>query len=227
MTRLLVILMLGVLAAGAAAQDLSPLPPDLAPRLQDIDRRAAEVADLRADFEQTRTSPLIRTPMKSSGTLIVRGDRVRWDTRRPHPSVMTIGGGEVRIHYPEERVLEVYEARGDLRELTGSPLPKLKVLRERFTIAPADVGELGGETGRHVALELVPRSDELKENVARVRVLVDEKAACLAVMEMTDPDGEVTRLEFKNVRVNAGVKDSELELRVPEGTRTVRPAGGS
>jgi outer membrane lipoprotein carrier protein len=224
--RLLVILML-IAAAAVRAQDIAPLPPDLAARLTEIDRRAAEVKDLRAEFEQTRTSPLIRTPMKSSGTLVVRGDRVRWDTRRPHPSVMTIGGGEIRIHYPEERVLEVYEARGDLRELTGSPLPKLDVLRKSFSIAAADAAQLGGDAGKHVALELTPRNEELRKNVARVRVLVDERAACLAMMEMTDPDGDVTRLEFKNVRVNTGVKDSELELRVPEGTETVHPAGGS
>jgi outer membrane lipoprotein-sorting protein len=225
---MLAILLLLALAAGARAQDdLSPLPAGLAPRLEDIDRRAAEVKDLRAEFEQTRTSPLIRTPMKSSGTLVVRGDRVRWDTRKPHASVMTIGGGEIRIHYPEERVLEVYEAKGDLRELTGSPLPKLDVLRKSFTIAAAEASALGGDAERHVALELTPRSGELRQNVTRVRVLVDERTACLAVMEMTDPDGDVTRLEFKNVRINAGVKDSELELRVPDGTETVHPAGGS
>ncbi|MCC6660287.1 MAG: outer membrane lipoprotein carrier protein LolA [Phycisphaerales bacterium] len=225
MTRLAAILFLVALAAAARAQDLSPLPANLAPRLEDIDRRAATVADLRADFEQTRYSTLVRAPMKSSGTLAVRGGRVRWDTRKPHASVMTIGDGEIRIYYPEERVLEVYEARGDLRELTGSPLPRLSVLRERFTIEPADPASFGAGTDgdRSVALELLPRTDDLREHVARVRVLVDAQTACLKVMEMTDPDGEVTRLEFKNIRVNPGVKDSELDLRIPEGTQTVHP----
>jgi outer membrane lipoprotein-sorting protein len=205
-----------------------PTGEPLERRLAEIDERSALVKDLRADFEQRKHTALLREPLVSSGSIVVKDERVRWDTRRPRPSTMTIGGGEVRMYYPDAGVLEIYAAEGDLRDLSGSPLPRLPVLRRHFDLASLEPSALGVEQDgeRFVALELTPKNEALRDQIARVRVVLDSTVPAVTRLEMTDPDGDRTELAFTNIRVNTGVAESELELHVPAGTRTSRPGSG-
>src|SRR6185295_18779565 len=96
---------------------------------------------------------------------------------------------------------------------------------------------------------LLPKSDELKKHVREVRVLLDEPPAnettgsgkaekngadnrdkhaygVVRQVEVTDADGDRTVVVFKEIRTNTGLKDHDLELTVPEGTRTSHPLEG-
>lgn len=213
-------------------------------RLEEIDRRALDVKDLRADFEQRKHTTLLKKPLVSSGTVAVKGDATRWDTRSPRVSVMASKGAEIRVYYPAESpgtrgVVEIYNASGELDAIAGSPLPRLAALRRQFTLSPIDVAELlaGSDdtrkTGekdssapRHdhlIAAELIPIHPELRAHVERVRVLIDASTPCLLKMQIVSGEGERTEIEFRNVKVNSGVTVGEVELRVPDGTREVRP----
>jgi outer membrane lipoprotein-sorting protein len=44
---------------------------------------------------------------------------------------------------------------------------------------------------------------------------------------MTDPDGEVTEIVFRNVKLNSGVRDDEMDQKLPPGVRVSRPLGDS
>jgi outer membrane lipoprotein-sorting protein len=198
-------------------------------RLEEIDKRIGAITDLRAQFEQRRHTPLLKAPMVSSGRVVLKSERVRWDTMRPRPSVMTIDRREVRIHDPEARVLEVYEVSGSLAEFSGSPLPRLETLRRNFSFAPMAPGDMGAPAGddRYVGIELTPVTEDLRDHVSRVRVVLDSSVPCVSVIEILDADGERTEIRFTEVRTNAGVKESELALEVPAGTRVSRPMGGA
>ncbi len=228
---------LAALLAGGGRRDAAPpdQPQSLGPprtpdaRLEEIDKRIGAITDLRAEFEQRRHTPLLKAPMVSSGRVVLKSERVRWDTVRPRPSVMTIDRHEVRIHDPEAGVLEVYEVGGSLAEFSGSPLPRLETLRKTFSfaaMAPSDLGvPAGGD--RYVGIELAPVTEDLREHVSRVRVVLDASVPCVSVIEILDADGERTEIRFTEVRTNTGVKDSELTLEVPAGTRVSRPMGGA
>ncbi len=197
-------------------------------RLEEIDKRIGAITDLRAEFEQRRHTPLLKAPMVSWGRVVLKSERVRWDTVRPRPSVMTIDRHEVRIHDPEAGVLEVYEVGGSLAEFSGSPLPRLETLRKNFSfaaMAPADLGAPAGDD-RYVGIELTPVTEDLRDHVSRVRVVLDSTVPCVTVIEVLDADGERTEIRFTDVLTNIGVKESDLMLEVPAGTRVSRPMGG-
>jgi outer membrane lipoprotein-sorting protein len=198
-------------------------------RLEEIDKAIGAITDLRAEFEQRRHTPLLKVPMMSSGRVVLRAERVRWDTVRPRPSVMTIDRHEVRIYDPEAEVLEVYELGGSLAEFSGSPLPRLETLRRNFSLAPMAPRDLGAPAGddRYVGIELTPATEDLREHVSRVRVVLDTSVPCVNVIEIVDADGERTEIRFTEVRINTGVKESELTLEVPAGTRVSRPLGAA
>ncbi len=224
-----------LLASSCHGQEASkPAPmttaedPVLISRLEVIDKKAAAAADLSADFEQKKFTPMLKQPMVSSGTLQVKGAAARWETLKPEPSIMRIDDRELRIYYPNQKVIEVYPIGDEVRRLTASPLPRLASIRAEFFIAQINPHELDPEasTQTAVGLELKPRGDKLKEHVSSVRVLLDSTSGCATRVEVIDPDGDRTVLAFSRIKMNTGIRDSDLELKTLNGVKVVKPLGG-
>lgn len=216
----------------------APAPPPSSPpstttplieRLEEIDRRGAEIRDLVADFEQRKHTPLLKKPLVSTGRVLVKGARVRWETLEPHATTMTIDEREVKIYYPDQKSLEIYPVEGGLARLSASPLPRLDAIREQFEIEAVSVADLDSEADprESLALRLTPLQDSLKEHLSEVRVLLHIPSACMTRLEMIDADGERTTIVFRNVRTDTGIEAKALELTVPRATSVSRPLDGT
>ena len=198
-----------------------------AKRLEAVDAAMAKVADLRADFEQRRHTPLLKKPLVSKGTVLTKGERVRWDTATPRASTLLIEGGVIRLHYPSDNMVEEYPAGDGFKDLAGAPLPRLSILKERFEISQIALKQLGAseENATLLAIQLKPKSEALKSHITSVKVLIDESRPAAIKVVMTDPEGEETEILFSNVKLNGGVEDDEVELKLPKGVRISRPLG--
>lgn len=197
-------------------------------RLEVVDAAMAKVEDLRADFEQRRHTPLLKKPLVSSGVVLTKGTLVRWDTAAPHASSLLVGPESIKVYYPADNLVEVYPVGEGFKDLAGAPLPRLSVLKARFDIAraaPEDPSAIK-EDAKLLAVQLTPKSEELRKHVASVKVFIDESRPAATKVVMTDPDGEVTEIVFSNVQLNSGVRDDEMEQKLPPGVRVSRPLGG-
>jgi outer membrane lipoprotein carrier protein len=221
------VLALSALARGApaGAGDAKPAPPDaaLAAQLDDIDRRAGRAKDLSGRFTQEKHTALLKKPLVSSGRIRMKGAVVRWDTESPEPTVLYSDGREIRMYYPKQATVEVYPIDRRLGDLAASPLPRLDILRRHFRIeraadAPRD--------DRTVELKLTPTDESLAQHVDEVRVTLDVPAAAVTRVEMLDADGDRTVIRFTDLRTNTGIRDGELDLSVPAGTKVSRPLEG-
>jgi outer membrane lipoprotein-sorting protein len=193
-------------------------------RMLDIDARAAKIADLTADFEQQKFTAMLKKPLVSSGTVAVRGAAMLWKTRKPEPSELQIDQREVRIYYPEQKTIEVYQVQQKLGQLAASPLPRLAVLREHFSFAPIAVLELGErDDTKFFAVRMQPADEELREHVESVRVLLDAQRGLIVRLEMRDSDGDRTLISFANVKTNAGLRDDDLKIAAPADVKVTRP----
>ena len=228
-TRLLTCLLLGLCTtlSVVAAQNTPPADredPALAKQLEEIDARAAKIKDFTSDFRQEKFTALLKKPLISTGRVRVSGTIIRWDTQKPEPAVLFSDGREVRMYYPGQKLLEIYTIDQRLGELAASPLPRLSTLRQHFTIQAADGKAFKPSKDRRtLALRLVPRDESLKEHVEHVDVLLDTEAAHILELEITDADGDRTRVTFSNVRLDTGVKPADLALSVPADTTVSRP----
>ena len=83
-----------------------------------------KIADLTADFEQQKFTAMLKKPLISSGAVAVRGSAMLWKTRKPEPSELQIDQKEVRIYYPAQETIEVYQVEQKLGQLAASPLPR-------------------------------------------------------------------------------------------------------
>ena len=163
----------------------------------------------------------------------MKGSVVRWDTEAPEPSVLHSDGREIRMYYPRQRAVEVYPIDRRLTDLAASPLPRLAALREHFRIEKAELRDLVGneaeneaKQGRRVALRLTPTDSFLKEHVDQVLVLLDADAASVLRVEVDDADGDRTVIRFSEVKLNVGLKEADVALAVPPGTKESRPLEG-
>lgn len=212
---------------GAACSQAPEPPESLNERLEALDARAAKIHGLRARFEQRKHTPMLKRPMVSRGTLTVLGPRSRWETTEPHPSVMTIDESSLRIYYPEHRVQEVFLIGQDVRMVSGSPLPRLSLLRELFEISEAseevEAKESDGE--RWLALALRPKTDAFREHVHRVVVVIDTQVPIARRIVMEMADGDRTEMLFHDPVMDVAIQESDVEFKAPAGTRIVHPLG--
>ncbi len=219
--------MLLVSGAGAASPSSAPTTdPALWTKLTEIDARAQKITSLSADFEQKKFTALLRKPLVSAGHVYVKGSIMRWDTQRPEQTVMLVSDKDFRLYYPAQKTVEVYPLDRKVAELAASPLPRLGVLKERFSFLQIPVAEMDpkADAEKCIAMKLTPLQEELREHVQEVRVLLDVAAAHIVQAELTDADGDRTVIRFSNVQVNADVGD--LDLKLPPGTKITRPLEG-
>ena len=208
------------------------------------------IESYRAEFTQQKFSPLLMDPIESRGRVRVSQGVSRWDTDSPHASTMLIEGGELKLYYPEQSTLEVYDLGDRLESMAASPVLEVGVLQEYFTLASA---RRDAEAGR-LELVLLPRQEQMAESLEQVVVSVAlageavesaseggadatsegvvedggvaAGAGALRRLEMTDLDGETTVLEFHEIRLNPRIEAQSLKLELPEGTTVVRPVEG-
>ena len=238
----------GIIAAQVLGVAFAPPPPAVVPakpaiesnaeppaderaaferRLEAVDEAMSKVTDLRAKFEQRKHTPLLKKPLVSKGTVVTKGERVRWDTAEPRESTLLVGDGKVRLFYPADKLVEEYPAGEGFKDLAGGPLPRLAVLKQRFEITPMTPKELGvaDAPSRLLALRLTPRTEELRNHVASVQVLIDEATPAAIKVVIVDPEGETTEILFSDVKPNVGVSDADVALKLPDGVRISRPLG--
>ncbi|MEM6458182.1 MAG: outer membrane lipoprotein carrier protein LolA [Planctomycetota bacterium] len=189
-------------------------------RVAEVLAERPEVTSLRARFVQEKFTPLLAEPIRSTGVVRSVDGWSRWDTQTPHASVMLMGGGELRLYYPEAQTLEVYDLDDGAMALSAAASPDVATLRDRFELADLQQGNDGALT-----LRLWPRGGTLAEAVEEVAVELAAGGG-LRSMAVTDADGETTATVFEDVELNPGIEPEELELELPAGTRVVRPLAG-
>lgn len=210
--------MIGVLVLAVCLA--SDLPQDL----DAIDRRAAGIEAVEARFTERRYTALLRAPMESSGTIRAIAGVVRWDTTTPARSSTIITESEVRIFYPEDPLLEVWEVSSRVGQLASSPIPRIAALRDLFEIA------LVGGTPGVVTLRLTPLDPRAREHLDYIRLEIDRATAVVMRVEIGMVDGDRTEIVLDRVKLNTGLTKKDLALEIPPDTQVVRrraPTGAS
>lgn len=196
--------------------------------LVEIDARGAQVKDLKADFTQQKFTPLLKKPLTSTGTILIKGSASLWHTTQPEPTVMRIDDKELRLLYPRQKVMEVYPTGQKMASLAASPFPRLEVLKKHFTFEQMPTKDLDptAREGDTIALRMQPTEAELRKHIDEVRVLLQVSTGFVLKAVTVDSDGDRVALSFSNIRINGGVPDRELELVVPTGVKVTHPLEG-
>jgi chaperone LolA len=168
---------------------------------------------LEADFQQSLFDENLNRLEDSRGAfLLSRPDRFRWDYRQPEAQLIIADGDKVWIY---DRDLSQVTERAMGAALGATPAMLLSSDRpvgENF-----EVSELRPSGG----LEWIGLKPRLSDTgFSHIRLGLDRNV--LKLMELIDSFGQLTRIEFSNIRRNPRIDPSAFEFEPPKGVDVIR-----
>lgn len=205
-----------LLLATTTSMQAAP-PVTLAQVIKKVQEQQKKTATLQADFRQEKELALMAKPEVSSGTFIYsRPSNVRWTYDSPKRVQMVIAGGFLTTYYPElnkaeridvkrfeDRIFKYMGATGAIDELA-----------RYFDFTFTD-----SKSKSVFVLDLTPKNRAVSKRVQRIKLWIDKSTYLTSKIEYVEGDGDITRYEFTNVRINENVPPSQFALTFPSTVR--------
>ena len=172
---------------------------------------------LEADFKQEKTLALLSQPEISTGHFTYeKPNNVLWTYDAPKRVTMLIANGFLTTYYPElkkaERI-EVKKYQDRIFKYMGAS-GALDELAQYFDFTFSNKGDQPT-----FVLDLTPKSKTIAKRVQHIKIWIDKKSFLTTKFEYTEGDGDMTRYEFMNIKVNQPVAQSKFELNLPDSVR--------
>jgi len=212
-----------VAALGLAALAM-PAVAAKAPKADSLDEviRKVQAAQnktntLQADFRQEKTLALMAKPEVSTGRFIYsKPNNVLWTYDAPKRVTMLIANGMLTTYYPDlnkaERI-EVKRYQDRIFKYMGAS-GAIEELGAWFNFTFTNTSDKA-----YYTLDLDPKSKSIAKRVRHIRIYIDKTSYLTTQFEYTEGDGDKTRYEFTNVKVNAPVEQSRFTLQLPSSVR--------
>jgi outer membrane lipoprotein-sorting protein len=197
---------LASLPAGAAGVTLEQV-------IKKIQEQQKKTSTLQADFRQEKELALLAKPEVSTGTFVFsRPSNVLWTYTAPKRVQMVIADGFMTTYYPdlrkaekidvkrfEDRIFKYMGASGAIDELA-------RYFDFTFTDSKSKPTYL---------LDLTPKNKAVSKRVQRIKLWIDKTTFLTSKIEYVEGDGDITRYEFTNLRINEPVPHSRFAISLP------------
>lgn len=202
---------LGPVGAAEPLDDLAG-PAKLEALIDRVVERQRELRSLQAEFVQLKSSELLLEPVESHGEFaFLAPDRVRWDYEAPDEMVVVFADDTLTTYHPQqqraERVTVASKHRRFVRALAGTQ--PLDDLASQFAIALTDPGD-----PEPYRLTLTPTHRTLARRIDRIVLEIDRQLMLPVVVEYRGSDGDLTRYEFRDMKLDPGLEVSRFELEL-------------
>lgn len=186
--------------------------------VQDMQAFLGRVHSLKANFTQVVLDANLQTVKQTSGTLAIkRPNRFRWDYAAPNQEIIDSDGTRVWIYDVELQQVTVKPLTGTLAASPAVLLAGSNDVQQNFTVK-----DLGSENG----LSWVGITPKIKDTDFD-SVRLGFRGEMVAVMELKDALGNLTRITFNHVQVNPPLSDSLFKFTPPPGADVIGDAGKS
>lgn len=200
-----------------AAAARSTKPDSLDEVIRKVQLAQSKTNTLQADFRQEKTLALLAKPEVSTGRFVYsKPNNVLWSYDAPKRVTMLIANGMLTTYYP------------DLNKAERIEVKRYQDRIFKYMGASGAIDELGAwfnftfrntEDKPYYVLDLDPKSKTIAKRVRHIRIFIDKKSYLTTEFEYTEGDGDKTRYEFLNVKLNAPVEQSRFTLALPSGVR--------
>jgi outer membrane lipoprotein-sorting protein len=228
---LLALLPLAALSAPATAQkNQGNGKPDLEYILSMMDRSAVDFKSLTASIEHIKYTAVVQDTSTESGEILVRKDaKMRINFIAPDPRTILRNGDNLYIYTPKIHRVEEYNI-GKNRAMADQYLAlgfgtRVEALRRNYALALTGEEELDGH--KTAVLELTPRSDEVKKQISKIQMWVDE-SSWLPIQQKffeASGSGDYFMSRYTKVLKNLKVPENRFKPDWPKGTKVEKPRG--
>jgi outer membrane lipoprotein-sorting protein len=192
-----------------------------------MDRSAEDFRSLTAALDHVKYTAVVKDTSTESGEIYVRKDsKLRIDFITPDPRTIIRNGDNLYIYTPKINRVEEYNI-GKNRALADQYLAlgfgtRTDNLKKSYTVGLSGEEEIDGH--KMALVELVPRSDEVRRQVTKIVMWVDE-ASWLPVQQkfLEAGSGDYFLSRYKNVMKNLKIGDGKFKPDWPKGTKIEKP----
>jgi outer membrane lipoprotein-sorting protein len=200
-------------ASGAALHD----PDSLDEVIKRVQSQQNGTTSLEADFRQEKVLALLASPEISTGRFVYsKPNNVLWTYNAPKRLEMLITNGMLTTYYPDlhkAETIEVKRYQDRIFKYLGAS-GAIDELGAYFNFTFSNRADLP-----QFVLDLSPKSKGIAKRVRHIKIWIDKKTYLTTKFEYTEGDGDLTRYEFTNIRINAPVAQSRFTLNLPPDTR--------
>jgi outer membrane lipoprotein-sorting protein len=168
---------------------------------------------LEADFRQEKTLALLASPEVSTGRFVYsKPNNVLWTYDAPKRVTMLIADGMLTTYYP------------DLNKAERIEVKRYQDRIFKYMGASGAIDEMGAwfnftftntSDKPYYTLDLAPKNKAVAKRVRHIRIFIDKKTYLTTEFEYTEGDGDKTRYQFLNIKINAPVSQSRFSLTLP------------
>jgi len=192
-------------------------PGSLEEVIKKVQEQQRNTTTLQADFRQEKELALLSKPEVSTGTFVYsKPNNVLWTYDAPKRVQMLITNGKLTTFYPElnkaetldvkrfeDRIFKYMGATGAIDELA-------RYFDFTFTNKPSDATYV---------LDLKPKTGAVAKRVQRIKLWIDKKSYLTSKIEYVEGDGDITRYEFTNIKVNQPLPQGRFVLNLPANVK--------
>jgi outer membrane lipoprotein carrier protein len=192
-------------------------PNSLDEVIRKVQEQQKSTNTLEADFRQEKILALLAKPEVSNGHFTFsKPNNVLWRYDAPKRVEMLISNGMLTTYYPDLNKAEQIEVKRYQDRIF------------KYMGASGAIDELGTYfdfTFRDVSnapsfeLDLKPKTKGIAKRVRHIKIWIDKKSYLTTKFEYTEGDGDITRYEFTNVRVNQPIEQRRFTLNLPANVR--------
>ncbi len=168
-------------------------------------------------FTQTKHLRVLRRPLVATGELWLKGETLRYILKNPAGETeveLRLDSEAIKTHYPQLRVLEVIE----LQNTGALPFSMPFLDRDPTKLEKEYKVELFVASGYHT-LRLTPKaSDSLLTELSLVL-----KDFQVQELRRVEKNGNRVMMKISAFTRNPKIRDTQLDLRVPVGTKVTYP----
>jgi outer membrane lipoprotein-sorting protein len=221
---LLLVLPLTFLSPAVPTQKNQPNgKPDLDFILSMMDRSAEDFKSLTAAIDHIKYTAVVQDTSKESGEIYVRKDsKMRIDFQSPDPRTILRNGDNLYIYTPKINRVEEYNI-GKNRAMADQYLAlgfgtRVENLKKNYVISLVGEEELDGH--KTALIELAPRSDEVKKQISKIQMWVDESSWLPIQQKFFETgSGDYFMSRYTKVMKNLKLGDGKFKPDWPKGSR--------
>ena len=192
-----------------------------------MDKSAQDFHTLTADIEHIKYTDVVKDTSTESGKLLVRRDeKMRIEFYQPDRRTILRTGDSLFVYSPKINRVEEYDL-GKNREMVDQYVllgfgTKSENVRKSYLVTV--IGETELDHKKTVQIELTPKSEQMRKQIARIQMWIDE-ASWLPIQQkfFESGSGDYLIFHYTNVMKNLKIGDNQFKQDWPKSVTRTKP----
>ncbi len=205
--------------------------PELPVILKNMDQAASKFQGMKAKIQRVNYTAIVDDKSVETGEIRVRREKSKpvtllMEIKDPSPLILAVNGTKAEIYRPRIAQVEEYDlsqSKNTLEQAFSLGFGTAGTfLSENYQVKVLAEEAVEGQPA--VKLELIPKSPEMLRRTPKIEMWVSTQNWSAVQQKVYEVgSGDYSLNTYSQIALNPGLKDSDLELKVPRNTKRVFP----